>query len=116
MQLVVMAAVLALAGAEQDCSSGCRPKNISLPVDTCGTTEFVDTTICEGQCFQKDPNFVHTDDGPKQKTCNGEWSYEVKYTEQCPRGFIYPVARKCECTACNANTDCGTLSGYIPSC
>uniref|UniRef100_A0AAX7UQ84 Glycoprotein hormone subunit beta domain-containing protein n=1 Tax=Astatotilapia calliptera TaxID=8154 RepID=A0AAX7UQ84_ASTCA len=76
MQLVVMAAVLALAGAEQDCSSGCRPKNISLPVDTCGTTEFVDTTICEGQCFQKDPNYVHTDDGPKQKTCNGEWSYE----------------------------------------
>lgn len=56
MQLVVMAAVLALAGAEQDCSSGCRPKNISLPVDTCGTTEFIDTTICEGQCFQKVKN------------------------------------------------------------
>ncbi|XP_030580287.1 gonadotropin subunit beta-1-like [Archocentrus centrarchus] len=116
MQLVVMAAALALAGAGQGCSSGCHPKNISLPVDICGTTELVDTTICEGQCYQEDPNYVLADNWPEQKICSGEWSYEVKYTERCPRGFTYPVARKCECTVCNANTDCGTWPGYIPSC
>lgn len=51
MQLVVMAAVLALAGAGQGCSFGCHPTNISILVESCGRSELVSTTICEGQCY-----------------------------------------------------------------
>ncbi|XP_042274126.1 gonadotropin subunit beta-1 isoform X1 [Thunnus maccoyii] len=114
MQLVVMAAVLALAGAGQGCSYGCHPKNISISVESCGITEFILTTICEGQCYLEDPVYISHDE---QKICNGDWSYEVKHIEGCPVGVTYPVARNCECTTCNTgNTYCGRLPGYVPSC
>lgn len=53
MQLVVMAAVLALAGAGQGCSFGCQPTSISIPVESCGRTEFVNTSVCAGQCYHE---------------------------------------------------------------
>lgn len=53
MQLVVMAAVLVLAGAGQGCSFGCHPMNISIPVESCGSTEFIFTTICAGLCYHE---------------------------------------------------------------
>ncbi|XP_076589281.1 follitropin subunit beta [Chaetodon auriga] len=117
MQLVVMAAVLALAGAGQDCSIGCRPTNISIPVESCGSTEFVYTTICAGHCYLEDPVYMGHHDWPEQKICNGDWSYEVKYIKGCPVGVTYPVARTCQCTACNGeDTYCGRFPGLVPSC
>ncbi|KAK2853719.1 hypothetical protein Q5P01_006380 [Channa striata] len=117
MQLVVMAAVLALAGAGQGCSFGCHPTNISIPVDSCGITEYIFTTICAGQCYHEDPIYIGHHDWTEQKICNGDWSYEVKHIHGCPLAVTYPVARNCECTACNAgNTHCGRFPGDIPSC
>nr|AET99103.1 follicle stimulating hormone beta subunit precursor [Monopterus albus] len=110
MQLVVMAVVLALVGAGQGCSFSCHPTNISIPVESCGSTEYVSTTICEGKCYNEDPIFIFHDDWAEQKICNGDWSYEVKHINGCPVPVTYPVATNCECTACNAaNTYCEPL-------
>ncbi|KAM4602531.1 gonadotropin subunit beta-1-like [Polymixia lowei] len=117
MQLVVMAALLALAEAGQVCSFGCRPTNVSITVESCGRKESVDTTICAGQCYQQDPVYLGQDDWPKQETCNGEWSYEVKHIEGCPVGITYPVAKDCMCTTCETgNTYCGRFPGDMPNC
>nr|Q9PW99.1 RecName: Full=Gonadotropin subunit beta-1; AltName: Full=GTH-I-beta; AltName: Full=Gonadotropin beta-I chain; Flags: Precursor [Trichopodus trichopterus]AAD51934.1 gonadotropin I hormone beta subunit [Trichopodus trichopterus] len=117
MQLVVMAAVLAVAGVGQGCRFGCHLTNISFPVDSCGITEFIYTTICAGHCYHEDPVYIGHDDWAEQKICNGDWTYEVKHLQGCPVAVTYPVARNCECTACNAgNTYCGHFHGYIPSC
>lgn len=74
MQLVVMAAVLALAGARQGCSFGCHPTNISILVESCGRTELVYTTICEGQCYHE----VTDDSAPKlfclKASANWSWT------------------------------------------
>lgn len=63
MQLVVMAAVLAVAGAWQGCDFDCHQTNISIPVESCGNTEFIETTICAGQCYHEvtaDSDSEHT--------------------------------------------------------
>nr|AQS95492.1 Fsh beta subunit [Scatophagus argus]ARB50522.1 follicle stimulating hormone [Scatophagus argus] len=117
MQLVVMAALLALVEAGRGCSFGCHPTNISIPVESCGIAELVHTTICAGQCYHEDPVYIGHDDWAEQKICNGDWSYEVKHIKGCPVGVTYPVARNCECTACNTgNTFCGRFPGDVPSC
>ncbi|XP_051234912.1 gonadotropin subunit beta-1 isoform X2 [Dicentrarchus labrax] len=117
MQLVVMVAVLALARAGQGCSFGCHPTNISIQVESCGLTEVIYTTICEGQCYHEDLVYLSHYERPEQRICNGDWSYEVKHIKGCPVGVTYPVARNCECTTCNTeNTDCGRFPGDIPSC
>uniref|UniRef100_UPI0037E7D0E4 gonadotropin subunit beta-1-like n=1 Tax=Semicossyphus pulcher TaxID=241346 RepID=UPI0037E7D0E4 len=117
MQLVVMAAVMAVAGARQGCSSGCHLTDIAIQVESCGRTELVYTTVCAGQCYNKDPVFIGDDDRPEQKVCSGNWTYEVKQIPGCPVSITYPVATHCECTACNAgNTHCGRFTGDAPSC
>ncbi|KAM8763405.1 follitropin subunit beta [Acanthopagrus schlegelii] len=117
MQLVVMAAVVLLTGTGQSCRFGCHPTNISMPVESCGGTEFIDTTICAGQCYHEDPVYLSHHDWAEQRTCNGDWSYEVKHIDGCPLAVTYPVARNCECTVCNTgNTDCGLFLGNIPKC
>ncbi|KAM9861246.1 follitropin subunit beta [Aulostomus maculatus] len=117
MQLVVMAAVLSLAGASEVCRLDCHLTNISVPVESCGSTEYIFTTICAGQCYHEDPVYISHDDWAKQETCNGDWTYEVKHIQGCPEGVTYPVARSCKCAACNTgNTYCGRFPGYTPSC
>lgn len=61
MQLVVMAAVLALARVGHGCSYDCRPTNISIPVESCGLTELIYTTICAGQCYHVVTDRPHPD-------------------------------------------------------
>ncbi|XP_069383195.1 follitropin subunit beta isoform X2 [Paralichthys olivaceus] len=117
MKLVVMAAVLAVAGAGQGCSFDCRPTNISIPVESCGSTEYISTTVCAGQCYYEDPVYISETGPAKQRICNGDWSYEAKHINGCPVAVTYPVARHCHCTVCNpGNTDCGRFPGDIPSC
>ncbi|KAF7662023.1 hypothetical protein LDENG_00249080 [Lucifuga dentata] len=117
MQLVVMAAVLALAEAERVCSLNCRPTNISITVESCGSIEPVYTTICAGNCYHEDWDYISDDVVNKQKICNGDWSYEVKYIKGCPVGVTYPVARNCMCTMCDpTSTHCGRFPVNIPSC
>lgn len=53
MQLVVMTTVLALAGASKLCSSGCSLQVYTIPVESCNKTEYVDTTLCAGQCYNE---------------------------------------------------------------
>ncbi|XP_077419553.1 gonadotropin subunit beta-1-like [Vanacampus margaritifer] len=112
MQLVVMATVLALAGASKHCSSGCSLKNVSIPVESCGITEWVYTTICEGYCYNEDPVYMSPGKRAEQKVCNDKWTtYEVKYISGCPEGVSYPVAKDCKCNSCDEdNTDCGRVS------
>nr|XP_057925771.1 gonadotropin subunit beta-1-like [Doryrhamphus excisus] len=116
MQLVVMAAVLALADARQSCSFGCKPRNVNISVESCGKMESVFTTICEGQCYHEDPVYMSWYQ-TKQNVCIGDWSYEVKHFKDCPVGVTYPVAKNCKCTTCNEDhTDCGRVPWVIPSC
>ncbi|XP_077375012.1 gonadotropin subunit beta-1-like [Festucalex cinctus] len=112
MQLVVMATVLALAGASKRCSFGCSLQNVSIPVESCGKTEYVYTTICEGYCYNEDPVYMSPVKRAKQYVCNGDWiTYEVKYIRGCSEGVTYPVAKNCQCTSCDEdNTDCGRVS------
>nr|AEF32395.2 follicle stimulating hormone beta subunit [Seriola lalandi] len=117
MQLVVMAAVLAMAEARQGCSFGCHPTVVNISVESCAGPEVVRSTICAGQCYHEDPVYISDYDWPEQKTCNGDWSFEVKHTPGCPVGISYPVARNCKCAACNEdNMFCGRFLGDIPSC
>ncbi|XP_075934816.1 gonadotropin subunit beta-1-like [Anarhichas minor] len=120
MQLVFMAAVLALAraGVGQSCSSSCHLTNRRISVESCGRTESILTTMCEGQCFRKDPVYISLARPTDQETCNGDWSYEVVHIDGCPEGVTYPVARNCKCTVCNRdeNTYCGTFPGDVSSC
>ncbi|XP_049574457.1 follitropin subunit beta [Syngnathus scovelli] len=119
MQLVVMATVLALAlaGTAKHCSLGCTPRNITIPVESCGRTEYVNTIICEGQCYNEDPVYLSPVKETKQKVCDGNWSYEVKYIRGCSVGVTYPVAKSCQCTSCNEDyTDCGRVPWVMPSC
>lgn len=53
MQLVVMAAMLALAAAEEDCRSGCQEKSFSIEVEVCGRNTSILTTTCSGWCETK---------------------------------------------------------------
>ncbi|XP_017269697.1 follitropin subunit beta [Kryptolebias marmoratus] len=116
MQLVVMAALLVLAEVGHGCSFICHLKNVSIPVESCGTIKFIHTTICEGRCYQEDPIYDNHVDPPEQHICNGDWSYEVKHIDGCPVGVTYPVARSCHCTTCNTeSTDCGRLHADICS-
>nr|AWV55533.1 follicle-stimulating hormone beta subunit [Mugil cephalus] len=119
MQLVVMAAALAVAGAWQwqSCGfSGCRPTNTSITVESCGIQERIYTTACEGNCHYRDFSFIG-DDETKQKVCNGDWSYEVKYIKGCPVGVAYPVATNCYCDTCDEDkTYCEGFSTEKPSC
>ncbi|XP_034437100.1 follitropin subunit beta [Hippoglossus hippoglossus] len=118
MQLVVMATVLAaVAGAGQGCSFDCRPTNVRIPVESCGSTEYIDTTVCAGQCYNKDPVYISKEGPDKQNSCNGDWSYEVKHINGCPVAVTYPVARHCHCSICNLDdTDCSPFPGDIPGC
>ncbi|XP_056134861.1 gonadotropin subunit beta-1-like [Lampris incognitus] len=117
MQLVVVAAMLALVGARQGCSFGCHPTDISIVVESCGKNKTITTTACAGQCFQEDPVYLRQDDWPRQAICNGEWSYEVTQIEDCPVGVTYPVARNCMCTTCETtNTYCEHFHSDDPSC
>ncbi|XP_076012083.1 gonadotropin subunit beta-1-like [Genypterus blacodes] len=116
MQLVIMAAMLALTEAG-GCSFGCHPTNISIDVESCGTIEPVYTTICAGHCYHRDWVYIGADDWGEQKICNGDWSYEVKYIKGCPEAVTYPVARNCMCSRCDpGSTDCGRFPRNIPSC
>ncbi|XP_028258044.1 gonadotropin subunit beta-1-like [Parambassis ranga] len=117
MQLVVMAAVLALAGADPRCSPGCHPNNVTIAVESCGMKEQVYTTICEGQCHHQEINYDYHEEDTPQSICNGDWFYEVKYIAGCPVGATYPVARNCKCTRCNEeDTYCGHFPEDILSC
>ncbi|XP_068580405.1 gonadotropin subunit beta-1-like [Cebidichthys violaceus] len=122
MQLVIMAAVLALAGARTgagpSCSSSCHLTNRRISVESCGRTESILTTTCEGQCPQKDSTYISLVHPTEQKTCNGDWSYEVMHIDGCPEGVTYPVARNCKCIACKTdeNTYCGSFPGDVSSC
>uniref|UniRef100_A0A8C7X608 Uncharacterized protein n=1 Tax=Oryzias sinensis TaxID=183150 RepID=A0A8C7X608_9TELE len=53
MQLVVMAAALVLAEVGQVSSFSCHPKNVSIPVESCGISGCVHTTICAGWCYHE---------------------------------------------------------------
>nr|BBK03973.1 follicle stimulating hormone beta subunit [Takifugu rubripes] len=117
MQLVVMAAALALVRVGHGCSFDCRPTNISIPVESCGLTELIYTTICAGQCYHVDPVYINYHDWAEQTVCNGDWTYEVKHIEGCPVGVSYPVATNCKCAACNSgNTYCSRFNGDVPGC
>ncbi|XP_069021734.1 gonadotropin subunit beta-1-like [Embiotoca jacksoni] len=116
MQLVVMAAVLALAGAGQDCLD-CHLTSYTIEVESCGTTEYVNTTVCVGHCYNEDPVYISHHEWPEQKICNGDWSEEVKFIEGCPEAVKYPVARNCNCIACNTEKmHCGRDPAHIPNC
>uniref|UniRef100_A0A3Q3VPS6 Glycoprotein hormone subunit beta domain-containing protein n=1 Tax=Mola mola TaxID=94237 RepID=A0A3Q3VPS6_MOLML len=116
MQLVVMAVALALVRAGQGCSFGCHPTNVSILVEGCGLTELVYTTVCAGQCYHEDPVYMGSDDWAEQKVCNGDWTYEVKHIKGCPEAVSYPMARNCQCTACNSgSTYCGRFPGDVPN-
>ncbi|KAF0042878.1 hypothetical protein F2P81_004215 [Scophthalmus maximus] len=98
MQLVVMAAVLAMAGTGQGCSLGCKLANITLRVESCGVTEVIETTECSGLCHNQDPNYIGNGDMDEQKICNGDWSYEAKHINGCPvaaSGSLEARARSC---------------------
>ncbi|KAM9825333.1 gonadotropin subunit beta-1-like [Syngnathus typhle] len=73
MQLVVMATVLALAlaGTAKHCSLGCTPRNVTIPVESCGRTEYVDTTVCEGQCYNEFPTADRRFGGDQTRYCVG---------------------------------------------
>ncbi|XP_068428981.1 gonadotropin subunit beta-1-like [Clinocottus analis] len=120
MQLVVMAAVLvlALAGAGHGCSFRCRLTNVRLPMESCGRTEYIHTTICAGQCENQDSVFISKINSPEQNMCIGDWDYEVKHINGCPEGVTYPVATKCDCKSCDPdeNTDCARFNGDASSC
>nr|ANJ46815.1 follicle stimulating hormone beta subunit [Rachycentron canadum] len=117
MQLVVMAAVLAMAGAGQGCSFDCRLTSVNISVEGCAGPESVHTTICAGQCYHEDPVYISDYDWTEQRTCNGDWSYEVKHIPGCPVGVTYPVARNCKCAVCNKeHMFCGRFLEDIPSC
>ncbi|CAN9506636.1 unnamed protein product [Ophioblennius macclurei] len=120
MQLVVMVAALGLLAAARLGSGfgfGCHPRHLSISVTSCGLTKCVNTTICEGQCFQQDQNFVSPRVRVPQKICNGDWSNELTFIEGCPLGVTYPVARNCRCTLCNpVNTECERFRGASLSC
>ncbi|XP_034039527.1 gonadotropin subunit beta-1-like [Thalassophryne amazonica] len=117
MQLVVMAAVLALAGVGRSCHFGCHPINISIEVESCGMYELIYTTICAGQCANEDPVYIGHDDWPRQTICNGDWSYEVTHIKGCLVAVSYPVARNCRCTGCDTgNTYCGHFYGDMHNC
>uniref|UniRef100_A0A8C2WCD5 Glycoprotein hormone subunit beta domain-containing protein n=1 Tax=Cyclopterus lumpus TaxID=8103 RepID=A0A8C2WCD5_CYCLU len=112
MQLVVMAAVLALAGAGagQGCCFECGLTYVNLTVESCGRTGSILTTICLNHvCFENPPLDVQT---YEQETCLGVWVYEVKHIDGCPEGVTYPVAKNCTCGVCdpNKNTDCTRLN------
>ncbi|XP_041842528.1 gonadotropin subunit beta-1-like [Melanotaenia boesemani] len=112
MQLVVMAAVLALVG--QGCC-GCHPKDFSIYMDVCGNEKCIQTTICEGDCFQEDPSYISNVESSVEKVCSGDWVYEVKYIDGCP--VSVPVAKNCKCAECKPNhTYCGRLSTDISYC
>ncbi|KAG7242639.1 hypothetical protein INR49_020012 [Caranx melampygus] len=117
MQLVVMAAVLAVAGAGRRCSSNCNLTNAMIEVESCIGIVEVQTTICQGQCYQEDLVYISNYDWPEQETCNGEWSYEVKHIPECPVGITYPVARSCTCAVCNKDhMFCGRYLEDMPRC
>ncbi|XP_061556365.1 gonadotropin subunit beta-1-like [Phycodurus eques] len=112
MQLVVMVTVLALVGASNSCSFGCSLQNVSIRVESCGKTEYVYTTVCEGQCYHEDPVYLSATAVTEHYICNGVWIYEDKRIEGCSVGVTYPVAESCMCTSCNEdNTYCGRLPG-----
>ncbi|XP_074522166.1 gonadotropin subunit beta-1-like [Halichoeres trimaculatus] len=115
--LVVMAAVLAVGGARQRCNSSCHLTKIAIQVESCGRMESIITTVCAGQCFTTDQNYIGHDDMTAQVVCNGNWTYEVKEIPGCPVSITYPVATNCRCTACNSgDTHCGRYIGDSPSC
>ncbi|XP_028331073.1 gonadotropin subunit beta-1-like [Gouania willdenowi] len=119
MLLVVMVTMLSLGGAMMmhGCSFGCQPTNVSIPVESCGLTKSVVTTVCVGQCYHQDSVLLSSRVWDKQNSCNGDWFYEVAFIDGCPLAVTYPVARKCECTVCNpGNTYCGPFPGDMPSC
>ncbi|XP_034381214.1 gonadotropin subunit beta-1-like [Cyclopterus lumpus] len=120
MQLVVMAAVLALAGAGagQGCCFECGLTYVNLTVESCGRTGSILTTICAGQCENKDSVYISDVQTYEQETCLGVWVYEVKHIDGCPEGVTYPVAKNCTCGVCdpNKNTDCTRFTGDASSC
>ncbi|NP_001254560.1 follicle stimulating hormone beta subunit precursor [Gasterosteus aculeatus] len=119
MQLVVMAAMLALAAAEEDCRSGCQENSFSIEVEVCGQNTSIHTTICSGWCETKAPVYSSHQPPPDQNTCNGDWSYEVTHIDGCPEAVTYPVARDCKCQVCNPeepSMHCGYHPVYNPSC
>uniref|UniRef100_A0A8D0D4T6 Glycoprotein hormone subunit beta domain-containing protein n=1 Tax=Sander lucioperca TaxID=283035 RepID=A0A8D0D4T6_SANLU len=109
MQLVVMVTVLALVGAEQGCRSRCHLTEVRIPVESCGITEWINTSICLGHlCIYSDSPYISPTGREEQKVCNGDWSYEVMHIKGCPVGVRYPVVRNCRCTECNPeNAYCG---------
>ncbi|XP_061671203.1 gonadotropin subunit beta-1-like [Syngnathoides biaculeatus] len=112
MQLVVMVTVLALVGVSNSCSFGCSQQGVSIPVESCGKIEYVNTTVCEGHCYNKDPVYYSPVHRNKQYVCNGVWIYENKLIEGCSVGVTYPVAKNCTCTSCNGDdTYCGLFPG-----
>ncbi|KAK1890703.1 Gonadotropin subunit beta-1 [Dissostichus eleginoides] len=118
MQLVVMAAVLALAGAVQPCRSICHPTTVPITVRGCGIEKEIYTTICVGQCPHKDSFWPERYMVPvEQKTCNGDWSYEVTHIDGCAEPVSYPVASNCNCKTCNGeNISCKPYHGDLNSC
>ncbi|XP_010781038.1 gonadotropin subunit beta-1-like [Notothenia coriiceps] len=121
MQLVVMAAVLALAGAGQPCRSRCYPTTVPITVRGCGIKKEINTTICVGQCPNEDSFLPERYVGPvyrrKQETCNGDWSYEVTHIDGCAEPVSYPVASKCYCKGCVEDyTSCKRYNEDLNSC
>ncbi|XP_020498876.1 gonadotropin subunit beta-1 [Labrus bergylta] len=117
MKLVVMAAMLAVAGARKVCKSGCHLTNKVIQVELCGRNEPVFTTECAGHCYNKDSAYISNADEDKQQVCIGNWTYEVKQIQGCPESATYPVATHCECRACNIKTThCGLFTGDPAVC
>uniref|UniRef100_A0A3B4X1G2 Glycoprotein hormone subunit beta domain-containing protein n=1 Tax=Seriola lalandi dorsalis TaxID=1841481 RepID=A0A3B4X1G2_SERLL len=95
------------------CKVHCEPK-ITIYNDhsftCCFETELIVFVSCPAD--EQDPVYISDYDWPEQKTCNGDWSFEVKHTPGCPVGISYPVARNCKCAACNEdNMFCGRFLG-----
>ncbi|KAK5874323.1 hypothetical protein PBY51_019278 [Eleginops maclovinus] len=121
MQLIVMAAVLAMAGAgvgaRQACTSRCHPTRVPITVEGCGIEKEIYTTICVGQCHFEYPFSPEYDVMPKERICNGDWSYEATHIEGCQAAVTYPVASNCRCKMCNGEyTSCKSYYDDLTSC
>ncbi|XP_024153086.1 lutropin subunit beta [Oryzias melastigma] len=98
----------------------CQPvkQRLSLQKDGCSGCHMVETTVCSGHCFTKDP-LMKIRPMQYQNVCTyRDFYYKTFELPDCLPGVdptvSYPVALSCHCGACIMNTSDCTFESLPP--
>ncbi|CAL1603450.1 unnamed protein product [Knipowitschia caucasica] len=98
--VVTTVTMMTMVGAECGGNRHCHKVTRNITVTACGVSQNVETTVCEGNCYNQDTVQPKPVKPMKQKVCVGHWEVEKKEFKNCFEAVPIWRAHNCSCGSC----------------